>query len=25
VMLMGIVSDRGEGLLYYRFASPQNF
>jgi hypothetical protein len=24
-MLMGIVSDRGEGLLYYRFASPQNF
>jgi predicted dinucleotide-binding enzyme len=25
VMLMGIVSDRGDGLLYYRFASPQNF
>jgi hypothetical protein len=24
VMLMGIVSDRDEGLLYYRFASPQN-
>jgi hypothetical protein len=22
VMLMGIVRDRGEGLLYYRFASP---
>ena len=25
VMLMGIVGDRGEGLLYYRFASPQTF
>ena len=25
VMLMGIVRDRDEGLLYYRFASPQNF
>ncbi len=24
VMLMGIVRDRDEGLLYYRFASPQN-
>jgi predicted dinucleotide-binding enzyme len=24
VMLMGIVSDRDEGLLYYRFASPEN-
>jgi predicted dinucleotide-binding enzyme len=22
VMLMGIVADRGEGLIYYRFASP---
>ena len=25
LMLMGIVSDRGEGLLYYRFAAPQTF
>ena len=25
VMLMGIVGDRGEGLLYYRFSTPQNF
>ena len=25
VMLMGIVADRDEGLLYYRFASPQSF
>jgi len=25
VMLMGIVGDRGEGLLYYRFAFPQTF
>jgi predicted dinucleotide-binding enzyme len=25
VMLMGIVADRDEGLLYYRFGSPQSF
>ena len=25
VMLMGIVADRDEGLLYYRFASPESF
>ena len=25
VMLMGIVADRDEGLLYYRFASPGSF
>jgi predicted dinucleotide-binding enzyme len=25
VMLMGIIRDRDEGLLYYRFASPQTF
>jgi predicted dinucleotide-binding enzyme len=25
VMLMGIVQDLGEGLLCYRFASPQSF
>ena len=25
VILMGIVADRGEGLLYYRFASPRAF
>jgi predicted dinucleotide-binding enzyme len=25
VMLMGIVSDRDEGLLYYRFAPPETF
>jgi predicted dinucleotide-binding enzyme len=24
VMLMGIVADRDEGLLYYRFASPES-
>jgi hypothetical protein len=25
VMLMGIVADRDEGLLYYRFAAPPSF
>lgn len=25
VMLMGFVADRGEGLLFYRFGSPQSF